>query len=134
MKLLFAIISMTFLLSVGLLAIGAVASLVAIFFGFPVGWGIALSLYCIAFTSSGWKGLSNLGIGARGISNNAEGALCLMHILVLLLGIAFAFSSIPSNTSALWALLLPLVILPALAVQWFFEILLNVVNNSGKRA
>ena len=133
MKLLFALLSMTFLLSVGVLALGSVASIVAMFFGYPVGWGIAIAIFCLAFAGNGWKGLSNLNIGSRGISNNAEGAFCFLHIFALLSVALFATSSVPHNVSAFWAFLMPLLMVPALGIQWGTEILLNLVNPGGKR-
>lgn len=133
MKFLFAILSMTFLLSVGTLALGSVASLLAIFFGYPVGWGIAIAIVCFGFASSGWKGLTNLGIGGKGIANNAEGAFGILHISALLMVALFATSELPHQLSAWWAVLLPLLIIPSLAAQWLFELVLNVVNPSGKR-
>jgi len=133
MKFLLAILSMTFLLSVGMLALGSVASLLAIFFGYPVGWGIATAIACFGFASSGWKGLTNLGIGSRGISNNAEGAFGMLHISALVMIVLFATSELPHQLSAWWSVLLPLFIIPSLAAQWLFELVLDVVNPSGKR-
>ena len=134
MKLLLSVLSMTFLLSVGALALGAIASLIAMFFGYPVGWSIATAIACIAFASSGWKGLTNLGLGVKGISNNAEGAFGLLHITALAAVVLFAFSEIPYQLSAWWALLMPLLIIPSFALQWLFELALDVINPIGKRA
>lgn len=133
MKFPFAILSMTFLLSVGMLALGSVASLLAIFFGYPVGWGIATAIACFGFANSGWKGLTNLGIGNKGISNNAEGAFGMLHISALVMVALFATSELPHQLSAWWAVLFPLVIIPSLAAQWFFELVLDAVNPNGKR-
>ena len=132
-KILFSIMSMIFLLSVGATAIGSIASLLAMVIGYPVGWSIATAIVCYSFASSGWKGLTNLGIGAIGISNNAEGAFCLLHISVLAVIVLFAFSEIPHQVSAWWALLMPLLMIPAFLFQWLFEIALNIVNPNGKR-
>ncbi len=133
MKAAFGMLSMTFLLSVGALGVGSIASLVAIFFGYPTGWGIATAIVCFAFASNGWKGLTNLGIGSRGISNNAEGAFGLLHILALVVFILFATSELPRQVSAWWALLFPLIIIPSLAAQLLFGLALDVINPSGKR-
>ena len=133
MKFPFAILSMTFLLSVGTLALGSVASLLAIFFGYPVGWGIATAIACFGFAISGWKGLTNLGIGSRGISSNAECAFGMLHISALVIVVLFATSDLPHQLSAWWAALLPLLIISSLAAQWLFELVLDVVNPSGKR-
>ena len=134
MKLLLSVLSMAFLLFVGALALGAIVSLIAMFFGYPVGWSIATAIVCSAFANSGWKGLTNLGLGAKGISNNAEGAFGLLHITALAAVVLFAFSEIPYQLSAWWALLIPLLIIPSLALQWLFELVLDVINPSGKRA
>lgn len=134
MKLLLAVLSMTFLLSVGALALGAIVSLTAMFFGYPVGWSIATAIVCITFASSGWKGLTNLGLGAKGIRNNAEGAFGLLHITALATVILFALSGAPYQLSAWWALLMPLIVIPSFALQWLFELALDIVNPSGKRA
>lgn len=133
MGLVFAVLGMIFLLSVGALAIGTVVSLGAIFFGYPLGWGIATAIACLAFASSGWKGLSNLGLGSRGISNNAEGAFGLLHVSALAVVIVFSLSELPQQISAWWALLMPLIVIPSLVIQWGFELVLNVLNPSGKR-
>ena len=134
MKLLLSMLSMTFLLSVGALALGSIGSLVAMFFGYPVGWSIATAIACFAFAGSGWKGLTNLGLGEKGISNNAEGAFGLLHISVLVAVVLFALSETPYQLSAWWALLMPLLIIPSFAFQWLLEIVLNVINPNGKRA
>lgn len=134
MKLLFSMLSMIFLLSVGTLALGAIASLIAMFFGYPVGWSIATAIACGVFAGSGWKGLTNIGLGVKGISNNAEGAFSLLHITALAAVVLFSFSEAPYQLSAWWALLMPLLIIPSLALQWLFEFALNIVNPSGQRS
>lgn len=134
MRFIFALLGMAFLLSVGTLALGAIASLMAIFFGYPVGWGIATAILCFAFASSGWRGLTNLGIGSQGIQNNADGAFGLLHISALFMILLFSTSEMPHQISAWWALLLPFVfIILSLAAQWLFKLVLDVVNPSGKR-
>lgn len=125
---------MIFLLSVAALALGAIASLIAMFFEYPVGWSIATAIACFAFASSGWKGLTNLCLGVKGISDNAEGAFGLLHVSALAAVALFAFSEMPYQLSAWWALLMPLLIIPSFALQWLFELVLNVLNPSGKRA
>ena len=133
MNLIFATLSMAFFLSVGMLALGTIASLVAIFFGYPAGWAIATALLCSSFASNGLKGLVNPGMGGRGIRNNAEGAFGLLHISVLVMVVSFAISELPHQVSAWWALLLPLLLVPSFAVQWFFEFVLDVINPGGRR-
>jgi hypothetical protein len=134
MKLLFSILSMTFLFSVGALALGSIASLGAMFFGYPIGWSIATAITCLAFAGSGWKGLTNLGLGEKGISNNAEAAFGLLHISALVAVALFAISEMPNQLSAWWALLIPLLIVPSFFLQWLLEIVLNFINQNGKRA
>ena len=133
MNLGFAMLSMAFLLSVGALAIGSAAFVAAIFFGYPMGWSVALAITSLAFASSGWRGLTNIGIGVRGISNNAEGAFGLVHIFSLVSIASFAFSTAPYHISSWWALLFPFLIIPFLFFQWLFELVLDLINPSGKR-
>jgi hypothetical protein len=132
MKLAFAALGMALLLSVGALALGAVASLVAVVFGFPLGWAIVLALYCTAFAQSGWRGLSG-GMGVTGLRHNGDAAFALLHAIALAVGVAIALSSIPNEHSALWGLTLPLAFLAGILVQITLEALLNVVNASGRR-
>ncbi len=133
MRLVLSGIGMVFLLSTAALAIGSIASLISIFFGFPVGWGIAIAIASFGFASNGWKGLTNLGIGIKGITKNAEGALGLLHVSAFVLLGLFYFSELTSELSAWWALLMPLLIIPSIAIQFMFEALLNALNPSGRR-
>jgi hypothetical protein len=133
MKLILASLGMLMLLSTAALLFCAIASLISIFFGFSVGWGIAIAIVCFGFSSSAWKGLANFGIGHAGVTNNAEGAFALLHISALITLCLFYFSGLTNQISAWWALLMPLLIIPSLASQWLFEILLNSINPNGKR-
>jgi hypothetical protein len=124
---------MLFLLTVGALAVAGVGFLIAPCFGLPIGWSCAFAIYSASWARNGWKGLTNLGIGVAGIRKNSEAAFAILHMVALSAVVVFAASPLLFSLSAFWALLLPLLVIPAIAVQVALEFLLNIVNPLGKR-
>jgi hypothetical protein len=100
--------------------------------GFPVGWGIVATLYCLWYTGGAYKMMTFL-TGEGGARTNAAAAGCLPFAVQLVLAVYFVTSAWPSQLSALWALLLPLTFLLHLLLQAAFEFLLNAVNPAGRR-
>jgi hypothetical protein len=125
-------LAVLFALSLPALVLAGVLSLVGIAFGLPAGWAIALALFCFTWARNGWSAASGA-IAPHSIRHNGQGAFALLHVLALLLAIAFAAFSLPHRLSQWWALLLPLIPVPMLLAQAALEATLNIVNPSGRR-
>lgn len=123
---------MLYALSLPALVLVGVVLLAGIAFGFPAGWAIALAIFCFTWARNGWSATSGV-MAPHSIRHNGQGAFALLHVLALLLAIAFAASSLPHRLSQWWALLLPLMPFPMLLAQAALEATLNIVNPSGKR-
>jgi hypothetical protein len=114
------------------LAIGAVYCVWLMIKGFPLGWGIALTLFCLWYMAGAYKMMAFLN-GEGGVRTNAAAAGCLPFTVQLVLGAYFVALGFPLQLSALWALLLPLTFVLHLLLQAAFEIMLNLINPSGRR-
>lgn len=125
-----AILGMQLVLSVGVSFISSIVMLFLIFFGWG-GWGLALAVWFALNASTGWGALKN-GIGAVGVRNNAEGALAMCIFTWTVLGILLAID--PPKYSSLWALLMPLMLIPQIAIQFFYQKLLDFVYPDMKKA
>jgi len=100
--------------------------------GFPLGWGIALTLLCLWYMAGAYKMMTFLN-GEGGVRTNAAAAGCLPFTVQLVMAAYFIASDLPLQLSALWALLLPLTFVLHLLLQGTFELMLNYINPSGRR-
>jgi hypothetical protein len=127
-----SLIGMTLPLSVIALAIGAVYSVWLMLNGFPLGWGIAVSIFCLFYMGGAFK-LMKFFTGEGGVRNNAAAAACLVPLLEVVLVAYFITSAWPHELSSWWAVLLPLTFVLHLLLQGGFEVLLDAVHPPGRR-
>jgi len=125
-------IGITLPFSVIALAGGAGYSVWLLLNGFPVGWGIAVIIFCLYYMAGAYK-LMSFFTGEGGVKTNASAAACLVPLFEVVLVAYFVTSTLPHELSAWWALLLPLTFVAHLLLQAGFEVLLDAVHPSGKR-
>lgn len=125
-------IGMTLPISVIGLGLAAVYYVWLMLNGFSIGWGVSGTLYCLLYMGAAYRMMVFL-LREGGVRTNPGAAACLPFAIHLVLAMYFATSPLPSQLSALWALLLPLTFLLHLLLQSGFEFLLDFIHPAGRR-